>query len=89
MNQLLFRKNMYDDLTQKQDEDLREMIQSRKNNLHILEWLKDSLVKDFEKEKLLVEDYESRYNTGKIGMKYFISPYFIEWRGMLKEQGRG
>lgn len=60
---------MYDDLSQLEDEELSKMITSRENNLQILEWLKDSLIKDFETEKQTVEDYKSRYRTGKIGNK--------------------
>ena len=56
---------MHGDLTEEEDQTLKKLIEKKRANLEILEWLKDGLIKDFQREKRIVEDYESRYRAGK------------------------
>ena len=67
---------MHDNLKPDEETNLREMIRKKRTNLEILEWLKDGLIRDFFREKKLVEDYESRYKAGKITNQYDFSWFF-------------
>lgn len=58
-----------DDLNEKEDATLKELIKKKIMNLTILQWLRDSLNQEYQNESRRVKDFESRYAKGKIEIK--------------------